>query len=162
MAETKSSPLLVMGIGNPILTDDSIGLKIARGLKERRPNLDIVETMETGVGILDVIAGYERLIAIDSIKTGKESPGFLYRLEMTKNDPSVNLSCAHGVDIISAIRLGRILGFMVPRDVMIYAVEISDNTTFGETCTPVVEDRLLSIIEEILKDLDQRPSLTGQ
>jgi len=150
---SKLMPLLLMGIGNPILTDDSVGIKIARGIKARMPDLDIVETMETGAGIMDVIAGYERLVIIDSIKTGKEAAGFLYRLQLSDAGLLSNLSCAHGVDIISAIRLGRTFGCEMPKMITIYAVEIEDNTTFGESCTLAVTERIPSIIDEILKDL---------
>ena len=150
--EKKSKTALVMGIGNPILTDDSVGLRIARGIKARRPELDIVETMETGVGILDVIAGYERLVIIDSIRTGKEPPGFLYRLEVSEADLPINLSCAHGIDIMSAIRTGRTLGHAMPSDIIVFAVEIADNTTFGESCTTPVNESIPLIIDRILKD----------
>jgi hydrogenase maturation protease len=153
--EAKSSSPLIMGIGNPILTDDSVGLKIARGLKERRPDLDIVETMETGVGMLDVIAGYERLIIIDSIRSGNDKPGSLYRLQIPNPENPISFSCAHGSDILSAIRLGQSFGHKIPGEIVIYAVEIEDNRTFGEECTRAVFENIPVIIEEILKDLDQ-------
>jgi hydrogenase maturation protease len=152
---SKPAPILVMGIGNPILTDDSIGPRIARGIKARMPALDIVETMETGAGIMDIIAGYERLVIIDSIKTGNKPPGFLYRLQLSDADLPKNLSCAHGVDIISSIRLGRTFGCDMPKIITIFAVEIEDNTTFGESCTIAVTECMPSIIEEIIKDLNE-------
>jgi hydrogenase maturation protease len=155
--ENGHASLLVMGIGNPILTDDSIGLKIVRALKERRHDLNIAESMETGVGMMDVITGYKRLIIIDSIKTGRDRPGALYKFTLPAENP-INMSCAHGVDIMSAIMLGRTLGYKVPEEVIIFAVEIADNTTFGEICTPAVNERQPFIIDEILSEVDNLPA----
>ena len=59
---------LILGIGNPILTDDRVGIKIARKLKEEKPELEVVETSESGISLLDFIVGYNKLIIIDSIK----------------------------------------------------------------------------------------------
>jgi hydrogenase maturation protease len=157
MPENGYASLLVMGIGNPILTDDSIGLKIVRALKERRHDLDIAESMETGVGMMDVITGYKRLIIIDSIKSGRDRPGTLYKFSMPLENP-INMSCMHGMDIMSAIKLGRTLGYRVPEEVIIFAVEIADNSTFGESCTPAVNDRLPFIVDEILGEVDNLPA----
>ena len=44
---------LVLGIGNPILTDDGVGIKVAQKLKEKNPELEVVETSEAGIAILD-------------------------------------------------------------------------------------------------------------
>jgi hydrogenase maturation protease len=153
--KNKNLSMLIMGIGNPILTDDGVSLMIAHGLKDKRPDLEIIETMETGIGILDMIVGYEKLVVIDSIKTGKDRPGSLYRLDKISVGDSLKLSCAHAVDITSAIRMGRMFGYAIPKKIAIYAVEIEDNTTFGEGCTSAVSDRVLLIIEEILKDINE-------
>ena len=66
---------LILGIGNLILTDDGVGIKIAQRLKEERPELEVVETGEAGLTLLDLITGYDRLIIIDSIKTEQGNRG---------------------------------------------------------------------------------------
>jgi hypothetical protein len=37
----------------------------------------------------------------------------------------------------------------VPREIRIYAIEIEDNQTFSETCTPSVERAIPRIVKEI-------------
>ena len=66
---------LVLGIGNPIVTDDSVGLKVARLIKERRPELDVVEACAGAMGIFDYVIDQDKVILIDSIKTENGIPG---------------------------------------------------------------------------------------
>ena len=43
-------------------------------------------------------------------------------------------------------------GYELPETVEIYAVEIENNTEFGEGFSPEVEKHLLEIVETILRD----------
>jgi len=142
---------LILGIGNPILTDDGVGIKIARKLKEGNARLKVIETSEAGIALLDLIAGYDKLIIIDSIKTEKGKPGDLYKLELEDLKPSKDFSSSHGIGIATAFELGQRLGYRMPKSVSIYAVNIKDNSTFGEECTEEVKERLPFIAKQIIE-----------
>ena len=140
---------LILGIGNLILRDDGVGIKIAQKLKEENPELDVTETSEVGITLLDLAVGYDRLIIIDSIRTGKGKPGELYRLKLEHLEPGMGFSSSHGIDIPTAFELGHRLGYRMPGYIRIYAVEVEHNTTFGEECTPEIEERIPFIVREI-------------
>jgi hydrogenase maturation protease len=143
---------LVLGVGNPILTDDGIGIRIAQRLKEEKPYLEVMETSEAAIAILDliVVADCDKLIIIDSVKTGQGKLGELYKFELEDLKPAKDFSATHGVDIATAFELGRRLGHSMPRYIGIYAVEIQDNTTFGEGCTERVEEKIPFIAKQII------------
>ena len=143
--------MLILGVGNPILTDDGVGIKIAQKLKEGNPELEVIETSEAGIALLDLIAGYDKLIIIDSIKTEKGKPGDLYKLELEDLKPAQDFSSSHGIGIATAFELGQRLGYRMPKFVSIYAVNIKDNSTFGEKCTEEVEQRMPSIVKQIMR-----------
>ena len=143
---------LVLGIGNPILTDDQVGLSIARKLKEEKPGLEVIETSETGITLLDYIVGYNKLIIIDSIKTDEGKPGDFYKLELKDLKPSKDVSSSHGLGIATAFQLGHKLGYSMPKDTSIYAVEIKDNTTFSEMFTRPVKTKMPFITDQIIKE----------
>ena len=143
---------LFLGLGNPILSDDAVGIRIAEGLKEETPAQDVVGTSEAGIALLDYAAGYDKLVIIDSVMTEVGKPGELYKLGLEDLKPGMNLSSSHGVDIATAFTLGEKLGYSVPKQVTIYAVEIADNTTLGEKCTQKVEERIPSIVRQIVKE----------
>ncbi len=142
---------LVLGIGNPILTDDGVGIKIAQKLKEEKARLEVIMTSEAGIILLELLAGYNKLIIIDSIKTGKGKPGDLYKLELEDLKPSKDFSSSHGIGIATAFELGQKLGYRIPKYISIYAVEIKDNTTFSEECTEEVEQRIPFIVKQIVR-----------
>jgi len=142
---------LILGIGNPILTDDGVGITITQKLKEENPNLEVTETSEAGIALLDLVTGYNKLIIIDSIKTEKGKPGDLYKLGLEDLKPSKDLSSSHGIGIATAFELGQRLGYSMPKYTSIYAVEIKDNTSFGEKCTREVKERIPFIAKQIIK-----------
>jgi len=143
---------LVLGLGNPILSDDAVGIRIAQGLKQEIPAQNVIGTSEAGVALLDYVVGYDRLVIIDSIMTKTGKPGELYKLELEDLTPAMNLSSSHGVDIATALTLGERLGYPMPKQVRIYAVEIKDNTTLGEKCTQEVEEMIPFIVRRIAKE----------
>lgn len=143
---------LILGIGNLILTDDGVGIKIAHKLNEERPELEVVETGEAGLTLLDLITGYDRLIIIDSIKTEQGKPGQVYKLELEDLKPAMDFSSSHGLDIATAFKLGQRLGYRMPESVSLYAVEMKDNTTFGERCTQEVEEKIPFIAQQIIDE----------
>lgn len=143
---------LILGIGNPILTDDGVGIRIARKLKEENPRLEVTETSEAGITLLDLVVGYDKLIIIDSIRTENGKPGELYQLKLEQLRPTTDFTSSHGIGIASAFELGRGLGYRMPRQVSIYAVEVKDNSTFGEECTDEVATEIPSVIRQIVEE----------
>ena len=142
---------LILGLGNPILKDDGVGIKIAQKIKQGNPELEVVETSEAGLALLEYAADYDKLIIIDSIRTEGGEPGEVYTLELGDLKPAMDLSASHGIDIATAFELGEKLGYQMPKLVSIYAVEIKDNSTFGEECTEEVEKRTPFIAKQIME-----------
>ncbi len=63
---------LVLGVGNTIRRDDGVGVFAVRALKEQmdHPAVDIRETEEAGIGMLDLFRGYDEVIIVDTIRSG--------------------------------------------------------------------------------------------
>lgn len=143
---------LILGFGNPILTDDRVGIRVAQKIGEENPYLEVIETSEAGLAIIDNVAGYDQLVIIDSIKTEQGKPGELYKLGLEDLKPATYFSSFHGIDIATAFKLGESLGYKMPNHISIYAIEIRDNTTFGEECTEEVEERIPFITKQIMEE----------
>lgn len=148
---------LILGIGNPILGDDAVGILIARELKKRLANadIDVKETSAISFYLWDIVAGYQKLIIIDSIITGKNKAGSIYRLS-SESLQSDNLpATSHQLGIIDTFKRGSELGIDIPQEIVIYAIEAKDNTTFSESCTPAVEKAIPVAAEKIIKEIRQ-------
>lgn len=146
---------LVLGLGNPICGDDGVGIRIAQALKEDLCGLEVevAETTAAGIGLLDLITGYERMIVVDAIQTKGGKAGQVYRLGLDHLPSSLHSATLHDVDLTTALELGRRLGMEMPREVIIYAVEVADVATFREGCTPEVERSIPLAAGLVLQEL---------
>jgi hydrogenase maturation protease len=147
---------LIIGLGNTILSDDGAGIYASRHIAERckgRADIDIVETSLGGVGLLDLMTGYDKVIIVDAVFTAKKQPGLIYQLDIEDlGDPSYS-SGPHFLDVRTSIELGRRLGLPMPKKIEIFAIEIKDNTTFSETLTQEVKQALPFLTEKVLESL---------
>ncbi len=156
---------LLLGMGNPILCDDAVGIRLARFMSPRlshAPQLSCTPTiMEEcsvgGLNILEIITGYEQLIILDSIKTSGASPGKWYRFTAQSLKETMNLNNVHDANFASALELGRRIGLPLPIDenIHIFAVEVLDNITFSEVMSPPLEIGFPEYAEEIFTEIYQ-------
>jgi hydrogenase maturation protease len=154
-----SARTLLVGMGNPILTDDAVGVRLVRDLVSRLGTVPGHAVMdECSVGGLDLVehfAGHERIIVVDSIRTRGGTPGSWYRFTAANLRETLHLSNVHDANFATAIELGRRMGIMLPPDeaIHVFAVEVLENTTFGETFSPEIEEAYPEILEEILAEV---------
>lgn len=143
--------LLVLGLGNDVLTDDAVGLHVVRRLQTRlvgQPGIDLRETTEMGLALLDFITGYSAVVIVDSIQTGRAAPGSLHEFdaaalnELTGRTP-------HFLGVSETLALGRRLGLPMPESVRIFAIEVADPFTLGTALGPALEAALPGIVERI-------------
>jgi hydrogenase maturation protease len=146
---------LLLGMGNPILSDDAVGIRLAEGLGRRlRPRPDLVvreECCTGGLELLDVVAGFDRLIVLDAIKTTDGRPGDWYRFDGTALRETMHLNNVHDANFATAMELGRRIGVRLPddEDIHVLAVEIRDNMTFGDRLSAELEAALPDLIDEM-------------
>ena len=147
---------LIIGLGNTILSDDGAGIYASRHIAERCKgcaDIDVVEASLGGVGLLDLMTGYDKVIIVDAVFTAKKQPGLIYHLDIEDlGDPSYS-SGPHFLDVRTSIELGHRLGLAMPKKIEIFAIEIKDNTTFSETLTQEVEQALPFLTEKVLESL---------
>jgi hydrogenase maturation protease len=149
---------IVLGMGNPILCDDAVGIRLARDLQLRagqQTDVDyIVDCSVGGLNLLDLVTGYDRLIVFDSIRGGGGPPGTWYSMTGESFKETMNLANVHDANFTTALELGRRLSARVPSpaDVHIFAVEIVNNTTFSESMTPELESSYSAFCPEIMRE----------
>ncbi len=143
---------IVLGIGNLILSDDAVGIRVAQTIGKQIPNLYVATTSGVGVNLLDHVIGYDRLIIIDSIKLQNATAGDVYKLSLDDLESSLDLTPLHGMNIATTIKFGRGLGYDIPSKIIIYAIQIVDNSTFQEQCTPQIENQIPKIASDIIEE----------
>ncbi len=150
---------LLLGMGNPILRDDAVGIRLAADVAGRLgqvPDLDVVTDCSAGgLELLPCIAGHQRLVVFDSIKTRGGTPGTWYRFTAENMRPTMNLGNVHDTNFATALEVGRRLGMDLPpaEAIHVFAVEVLDNMTFDERMTPVLEQAYPECLDAIFADV---------
>jgi len=154
------SKTLVLGLGNPILTDDGVGILAARALRaelDGQPEVAVAEASVGGLRLLEIVSGFARVILVDAIQTREGQPGDIYRLTLDAFCASMHSGCSHDLDLFAALELGRQLGMPMPREIVIIAVEVADVLTFGEEPTPAVQAAIPRAVEMVRQELAKAP-----
>lgn len=140
---------IVLGLGNPILRDDSIGLRVAQALRpllHDAAGIEVDEDYHGGLRLMERLIGFDRAIIIDAIRTG--APIGTCHLLHPGDMPTRHSASSHDVDLATALQLGRESGARLPAtdEVQLIAIEVADVETFGEDLTPEVEAAIPSAI----------------
>jgi len=147
---------LVLGLGNPILSDDGIGIQIARALEGKfdQQEVTVEETSLAGLNLLDLLVNYDRAIIIDAIQTVGGEVGQIYRLEPSAFDATRHTATPHDVNFATALELGNRLGLELPQEIVIFAIEVENVTSFSERCTHKVEQTIPIVTNMVIQELN--------
>lgn len=147
---------IIIGLGNPLITDDSIGLRVVEQLKPLlvdRPEVEVVEDYWGGLRLMEQMIGYDRAIVVDAIQTGA-SPGTIHLLS-PDGIPTQRSASAHDVNFSTALEFGRQADMQLPQNsqIRLVGIEAEDVLTFREHCTPAVEAAIPQAVEAVLAAL---------
>jgi hydrogenase maturation protease len=151
-APRRKNRVLVLGLGNDILSDDAVGLHVAREIQQRLRDTDGIEVQESsemGLALLDYVVGFDDLVLVDAVQTGQAPPGFLHELDDSELKVLPIVS-PHFLGVGEVMALGRRLGLPVPGRVRIFAIEVEDPFTVGVRMTPPLRRILVSIASRVL------------
>lgn len=149
---------LILGLGNTILRDDGIGIYVARSLRARVGDAaDVKEAELAGLDLIELLKDYERAYIIDAIQLDGEEPGTVFRMRTNDLRITPRLASFHDIDLVTALELGRRLELPMPREVVIFGVQVADALSLGESCTPSVERVIEPLCAEIAGEITQAP-----
>ncbi len=151
---------VVLGLGNPVLSDDGVGLAVAVELKRLLADapvrgVDVLASTRAGFELIDILRGYTSAILIDCIVLPDPRPGRVCRLAVDGVSGCARLVSAHEMSVGTAFRLAERMGIPMPTDVEIIAVEAGDTSTIAEGLTPAVQASVSPLAREIYDRLKQ-------
>lgn len=147
--------VLLLGIGNPILTDDAIGIIVAREIEKMGlPGVNVKEASASGIEVMEMMTDYDKVVIVDAIMLPDREPGEIMQLSEESFTDSVHGSSPHGVNLSTAIALGRKLTpERMPHAIIFFAMQAEDVSTFCEQQTPRVAERIVDLIETVKNEL---------
>lgn len=155
---------LVLGLGNPILTDDGVGVRVAEAVRAALPPDTTIEVSEVSVGglrLMERVVGYDRVILIDAMHQAYQTdagpqPGAIHRLtlaDLRRISPTQHSASAHDTSLATALELVDRMGLPLPQEFIIYAVEVENVTDFGDEPTPAVAAAIPQVTALVLNEL---------
>lgn len=157
--ETEMKMFLVIGIGNSVLSDDAVGLHVIERARKLlgnlKPFVDFEENCAAGLDLLYDMEGYEKVLLVDCMKTGRYRPGTYITFEMgdLEHLRQNRITDSHALNLLTVIDAGKICGYKMPRNIIILGIEGADITTFSENLTEEVEECVDAVVHRIEKTI---------
>jgi hydrogenase maturation protease len=154
--QTARKDVVVIGLGNELLSDEGIGVYLVKRLTKQQskfPLVDFVDAGSAGLNLLHLIANRKKAIIIDCAKMGAE-PGEMRRFTADEVQSVKKLShfSLHEQDILQVINLSRQLG-ECPEKVVFFGVE-PKSLKPGQELNSSLSTKIDGYISEICKELD--------
>jgi hydrogenase maturation protease len=144
-------PPLILALGNPILTDDRVGLEVGRLLHARLAagTADFEEASVGGHELLHVLEGYDRVVIVDAVEAGHLEPGEVREIPLHSLERSYAPITPHNAGLRDCLKVGRALDMHMPADLVIFAIGVLEARTLSEEMTPRVAAAVPAIVEHV-------------
>ena len=148
--------IVVGGLGNPLMTDEGIGICVvgkSMAGAERFPHVDFVELGSSLMGVVHAIAGRRKAVLVDCACMD-EPAGTIRRFSPDEvvSTKAVTHFSLHEGDLLSALELSRKLG-EYPGEVVIFGIQ-PESMARGDSLSPTLRERLEDYVEIILRELN--------
>ncbi|QLG44058.1 hydrogenase maturation protease [Costertonia aggregata] len=150
----------IMGFGNPVRSDDAVGIYVIEQLREKLPESENISIFDMGTAAFEVLfglKGHDRIILADAVLNSNEPVGTLFKvpaeevMKAPQDDPLVFL---HGMKWDQALSYTKkILQDDYPDDIQVYLVAI-ENTKLEVDLSDVVKEAGDKVVQHILEDLN--------
>ena len=142
---------LILGIGNLLLSDEGVGVHVARALAQRELPPD-VSVVEAGTAFLDVLPDIEkadRILLVDAMEGGG-APGSVYRVPFEQCRHPDMLASLHGFDMSRVLFMA---GNNRNPEVTVFGVEPA-KIEWGTEVSPAVQRTLPALEKAIVRELE--------
>jgi hydrogenase maturation protease len=148
--------ILILGLGNPLRGDDGIGPRVIEALNRRElpAGVTALDAGTGGLGLLQVLEGWERAIIVDAADVGRE-PGQFARFtpDEARFVGSQDATSLHNAGLAEALALAGALGQPLP-ELVIFGVQ-PEKIGWGDGLSPAVETALPDLVDAVLDEINK-------
>ena len=143
---------LILGIGNLLLSDEGVGVHVARALAQRElpENVAVVEAGTAFLDVLPEIERADRILLVDAMEGGG-APGSVYRVSFDQCRHPDMLASLHGFDMSRVLFMA---GNRRAPEVTVVGIEPA-RIEWGTELSPAVERILPAAQQAILNELNR-------
>jgi hydrogenase maturation protease len=146
--------ILVLGLGNTIMTDDGFGVKVVTTLSSRyhfQGPVQLLDGGTLGLDLLPYLEEIESLLIIDALDM-RDQPGKIFRLEGDEVPRAfASKLSVHQMGLQDLLAVAQLQGH-VPRNLVVWGVQpecIEMHTELTATVAAAVEPVVAKVLEEL-------------
>ncbi|SDN31528.1 hydrogenase maturation protease [Desulfonauticus submarinus] len=145
--------VVVIGIGNPLLSDDRAGIVIVEDLEREGLPAQFEILYTVGFELLDKILGYKKAIIVDACMLGQKI-GDILEVKVEDIFASSKLVNSHAMHIGTSLKLGfELYPDLMPKEVKIFLIEVENIEEFSKNFTPEVKKAVEEVKQRIKQEL---------
>lgn len=148
--------ILVLGLGNLLMTDDALGGQAIRALEQhyRFPEeVTLLDGGTLGLDLLPHLEGIERLLVVDALQMGGP-PGELYRLEGDAVPRAfANKLSVHQMGLQDLLAVAELQGTL-PATLVVWGVQ-PESIAMGTDLSPSVRAVFPELLAQLVSELKQ-------
>lgn len=143
--------LLILGIGNSILSDDGIGIKLIEDLQNefKHPLIHFKTACTGGLEIVEMMQNYNDVFIVDAIKTPDGQPGNIYYYTVDDFKETLHISSFHDISFLIALQFMKRSGLKVPENIRIVAIEVVEDSYFSENFSSEIQKQYKNIGDKV-------------
>jgi hydrogenase maturation protease len=155
MENSDGQRILILGVGNVLLRDEGVGIRVLRELEARydfAPNVRLVDGGVLGLSLMGTMMEADQVIVIDAVRGGDE-PGTLYRFDWDHKPEHIQYKDSlHQIDLMET--MGAMPLICDPPKVTVLGVEYENIDDWGLELTPRVERAVEPLVSLVLTEME--------
>jgi hydrogenase maturation protease len=148
------SQTLVLGLGNILMRDEGVGVRVVERLLERYDfpvGVQVLDGGTLGLDLLPWVEGVDRLLVVDAVDMGAE-PGTTTRLEGEEVPVFLGVKISpHQMGLADLLAASRLRGYF-PQQLVLWGVQ-PEVIEVGLELSPLVETQAETLVESVLAEL---------
>jgi hydrogenase maturation protease len=152
-----SERITVMGIGNPLVRDEGIGIRVVEELMsgyDFGPSVTVMDCGTMGMGILNLFRNCDFMLVVDAVDSDELEPGAVITLSPADIAPNHVLHSAHDIRFIDVLQAAELTG-QVP-EALVVGIQVADIAGLGIGLTPKVEAAVPAAVRAVIDILAER------
>ncbi|KAB0669765.1 HyaD/HybD family hydrogenase maturation endopeptidase [Oryzomonas sagensis] len=154
--QAQAPAILVLGIGNLVMCDDGVGVRVVQELQKRYrfpPQVEIMDGGTLGLDLLPMLEGIGRLLVVDAVETGGK-PGTLVRLSGKELPIALQTKVSpHQMGLKDLLAVAELLGH-APREMVLVGIQPA-SIEMGAELSQNITAQLEKMIGNVLTELNE-------
>lgn len=146
-----SQRMLILGIGNPLMTDEGVGVRVAELLMggfEFPEGVDVVDAGTMGLGMINLLRERDLVIVVDAVDNTGHEPGTVVIMTPEELAPAQVLHSLHDMRLPNVLEAAALTD--VEPEVVCVGIQVESMQHWVTELTPAVEAALPAALAAVL------------